>query len=223
MENNSMNNLFEELLKESAALAAKELGEEILQGEKAELSSEHQARMKKMFAAEKRKIRIRKFGRYASRAAAILVVMGIASGAVVFNVDAFRFRFLSMFTKTEPTNTEISFHDGTSYSNGNITIGYVPEGFELDTEKITESLSILKFKKDTEYFTITVRDTYSSISVDTENAKVEKIEINGFDVFYSEKSGDNIFEYYIDDCAINILSNMEKEVLIQVIKNIKIN
>ncbi len=223
MKKNSMNNLFEELLKESAALAAKELGEEIIQGEKEELSKEHQQRMKKMFARAKRKIYMNKFKKYASRAAVLFTFLVVVSGAVVFNVDAFRFRFLNMFTNKQETNTEISFNDGTSYSNGDITLGYVPEGFELEKEENTDYILLLKFINEKEYFTVEKKGTSSRISIDKEDAEVEKMNLNGIDVFYSKKSDVDILTYYIDETTISVYGNTTKDILINIVENIKFN
>ncbi len=224
MNKNGMDDLFEELLRKSAALAAKELGEEAMEGEECELSEEHKKKMKKLFDSEKRKIRMNKFVRYASRTVAVLAAVTIVSfGIKGFDAGALRVRLMNMFTSTEPTNTEISFNDGTSYSNGYITVGYVPDGFELDIEKVLESFSSLRFKRDKEYFTITVRNIDRGISVDTENTIDERMNINGIEVFYSKKSKDNIFTYNINECTVNVMGNIEKEILIQIIEDIKIN
>ncbi|MCI8404724.1 MAG: DUF4367 domain-containing protein [Clostridia bacterium] len=224
MNKNGMDDLFEELLRKSAALAAKELGEEAMEGEECELSEEHKKKMKKLFDSEKRKIRMNKFVRYASRTVAVLAAVTIVSfGIKGFDAGALRVRLMNMFTSTEPTNTEISFNDGTSYSNGYITVGYVPDGFELDIEKVLESFSSLRFKRDKEYFTITVRNIDRGVSVDTENTIDERMNINGIEVFYSKKSKDNIFTYNINECTVNVMGNIEKEILIQIIEDIKIN
>lgn len=66
MNKNGMDDLFEELLRKNATLAAKELGEEAMEGEECELSEEHKKKMKKLFDSEKRKIRMNKFVRYLS-------------------------------------------------------------------------------------------------------------------------------------------------------------
>lgn len=223
MEKSSMDNLFKELLKESASLAAKELGEEIDINVEVEFSKEHQDRMNKLFARENRKIRARKFGAYVSRIAAVLVVVIAVSGVAVFNVDALRVRFLNMFTDTQPTNTEISFKDGNSYSNGTVTVGYMPEGFELETEKVMSNMLFLKFIKGEKYFAIDIRDSYSNASVDTEDAEVEKIDLNGSEVFYSKKESRNILTYYVDKHTIYIIGNIEKNLMIEILKNIKLN
>lgn len=223
MENNNMDNLFEELLRESASLAVKELGEEIEPHPEIEFSKEHQDKMKRLFARERRKIRAKKFGIYASRIAAVLVVVIAVSGVAVFKVDALRVRFLNMFTDTQPTNTEVSFKDGTSYSVGNVTVGFVPEGFEVVDEEVTEYMSYLKFKHDEEYFTIDIDDSYSVISVDTEDTDTEKIDINGIEVLYSNKMNVKIFSYYVDHYAVNVAGNIENKLLTEIIKSLKIN
>lgn len=220
MEKNSMDNLFEELLKESASQAAKELGEEILESEGMELSPEHQQRMKKLFAKHRRKERkIPVFlTRTAVCAASVILVF-----AVIFNADAVKFRFLNMFTNTNPTNTEISFLDGTSYSNSKITVGYVPEGFELETDTIIDDMIYLKFHRDEEYFKIEAGDSFGEGSVDTENSHMEPIEMNGVTLFFTQKEDANFISYCIDEHIVNISSNIEKDLILNIVKHIKFN
>lgn len=220
MEKNSMDNLFEELLKESASQAAKELGEEILESEGMELSQEHRQEMEKLFAKYRRKERkIPVFlTRTAVCAASVILVF-----TVVFNADAVKFRFLNMFTNTNPTNTEISFLDGTSYSNSKITVGYVPEDFELETESITNNRLYLKFRRDEEYFKIEVGDSYGKARVDTENSDTEPIERNGVKMFFTKKEDLNILSYYVDERAVKVWGNIEKDLLIKIAEHIKFN
>lgn len=222
MEKNSMDKLFEELLKESASQAAKELGEEILESEGMELSTEHQQRMKKLFAKHRRKERkIPVFlTRTAVCAASVILVF-----TVVFNADAVKFRFLNMFTNTNPTNTEISFMDGTSYSNSKITVGYVPEDFELETESITNNKIYLKFCHNEEYFKIEVGDSFGEGSVDTENSytELQPIEMNGVTILFTQKEDANFISYCIDEHTVNISSNIEKDLILNIVRHIKFN
>lgn len=219
MEKNSMDNLFEELLKESASQAAKELGEEILESEGMELSQEHRQEMEKLFAKYRRKERkIPVFlTRTAVCAASVILVF-----TVVFNADAVKFRFLNMFTNTNPTNTEISFMDGTSYSNSKITVGYVPEGFELETERLTNMIYV-EFRRDKEYFTIEAKDSFGEAKVDTEDSDTESIERNGIEFFFTKKEDANFISYYVDECAINISANIEKDLMLKIAEHIKFN
>lgn len=223
MENNNMDNLFEELLRESASLAVKELGEEIEPHPEIEFSKEHQEKMNKLFVRERRKIRARKIGVHASKIAAVLVLVAVVSGVAVFNVDALRIRFLNMFTDTQPTNTEISFREGNSYSVGNVTIGFVPEGFEVENEKSTESMSYLKFRYDEDYFEIDIRNSYNNISIDTENAEAEKIEVNGLEILYSKKEDSTFLSCHMNEKVINISGNIDDGLMIEIIKDIRFN
>ncbi len=223
MNSNNMDKLFEELLNESASLTVKELAKELDNEEPAEFSQEHQHRMKKLFAREKRKARMRKLGTYATRTAAVLAVLAVISFAAIFSVGALRVRFLNMFTNKQQTNTEIAFSDGSSYSNDIVTLGYVPEGFELESEKVMKNMSYLKFRKEEEYFTVDIRETFNDISVDTEEAGFEKIELNGSEMFYSEKENVKTLTYCINESTIYIISNLKKEEMIKIQQNIQLN
>lgn len=223
MKNNSMDNMFEELLKKGASLAAEEMGADVSTKTADGFSEEHERRMKKLFAREKHKRRMRRFTMYAARIAAVLAVVTVVSGAVILNVDALKIRFFNMFTNTQTTNTKISYMDGTSYSNDIITISYVPEGFDLDRERLDQNKAYAKFKNSGQYFAVNVADADSDINIDTEDAEAKKLEINGYEVLYSEKEGINIFSYSYDKYAVNVMGNIEKNLMIKIIKNIKFN
>lgn len=223
MSNNSMDNIFEELLKKSASLAAEEMGAEVSKKTVNEFSEEHERKMKKLFAREKRNRRMRRFVVYAVRIAAVLVIVTVVSGAVIFNVDALRIRFLNMFTNTQTTNTKISYKDGTSYSNDFVTIKYVPEGFDLEEEQLKKHMVYMHFANNDQYFVVNVAVSDSTISIDTEDAETKKIEINGSEVLYSKKENTNIFSYSYDKYAVNVMGNIEKDLIIEIIRNIELH
>lgn len=222
----SMDKLFDELLKESAELAAEEMGEEILSEEieEHEFSERHIANMKKLFARERRKIRLRKFAVNISRAAAVVVVLAVVSGATIYHVDAWRIKVMNLFTDTHETNTDISFVDkNASYIIDDITLEYIPEGFEVVENKQSQIVSRVKFKNKDKYFIISINKSHSNSSIDSENASVEKIMINEAEGFYSEKDGSNILSWYNYDHMLSIVGNIDKEIILNIAHNIHFN
>ena len=93
---------------------------------------------------------------------------------------------------------------GYSYSDENITLGYVPDGMELVSKDIGIKTKVLYFSDGERYFNITINSLDSYYNFDTENGISENIEINGMDAFYISTDlvntlvwSDNIYAYIL--------------------------
>lgn len=222
MSKNNTDRLFEELLKEGASLAAEEMGEKA-QEAKEDFSEAHKVKMEKLFARERRKLRIKRVLTYTARIAAIFVIVATVSGLAIFRVDALRVRFLNIFSNTNPTNTDVVFREGEAYTVGNISLEYIPDGFELEKEKVVDEMSLLKFRNRDEFFEILIRNSNCHLSIDTENADVEMVNLNGHEAFYTKKDDTNILAGYIGDNTISLIGNIDKNTLCKIYQKIKFN
>lgn len=215
-------NQIEELLKRGASLAAEEMGNEA-QEDTIEFSEKHKSDMEKIFVRERRKLRIKRGLTYTARIAAVLVIVAAMSGLAIFRVDALRIWIWNVFTRTEPTNTEVRFNEGETYWAGNISLGYIPEGFEISREKIADDTTFLKLKNGEDFFDIFIRDSYYDLSLDTEDAGVTTVNLNGREALYSEKDGTKILAGYLEDKNICLTGNINKNTLYKIYQNIEFN
>lgn len=222
----SMDKLFDEALKEAASLSAEDMGAEILAEnvDDIEFPERHVKNMEKLFARERRKIMLREFAVKLSRAAAVLVVLAVISGAAIYNVDAWRIKVMNLFSDRHETNTDITFIDGnTSYVIGDVTLKYIPDGFEVTENRQSKASSRIQFKNKDKYFIVEVNKAINKSSIDSENASFEKITVNGAEGFYSEKDGSNILSWQAYDHALNIYGNIDKDMIVTIANNIYFN
>lgn len=222
----SMDKLFDEALKEAASLSAEDMGAEILAEnvDDIEFSERHIKNMEKLFARERRKIMLKDFAVKLSRAAAVLVVLAVISGATIYHVDAWRIKVMNLFSDRHETNTDITFVDGnTSFVIGDITMEYIPDGFEEIENKQTQKFSHVKFKNKDKYFIIEVNTSSAKSSIDSENSSVEKIMINEAKGFFYEKDGSNILSWQAYEHVLRIVGNIDKDMIVTIANNIYFN
>ncbi len=110
---------------------------------------------------------------------------------------------------------------GYSYSDENITLGYVPDGMECISSNKTNSTIIVSFSDDLgNYFTLFICDKDTNMSVDTENGVFENIMINDMDGVYISTSVANSVTWYSGEYVNNISGNIQRDVLIRIAENI---
>ena len=154
-------------------------------------SAKHEERMRKLFAKERAKLKRKKLFKNIQRVAACFLALVLVSGVTVMSVDALRVRFLNFVFDTQEIKTRISLkEEGTQYSTEDVTLEYIPAGFVLDREEVDTKKIYLKFKNETEYFSVSVAEATANKSIDTENSAVETMTINDMEAMYSEN--DNI-------------------------------
>ena len=190
-----------------------------------EFSEQHKEKMKKIFDREKKKIWIRKFGKSMQRVAAGLLVVILVSGVAVMSVSAWRVKFLNFIFDTKQTNTEITTNEDTNqatYNTDLLSLNYIPEGFSLEKQMIAEDLTYLKFSDSVNEFIISITPLEGKVSLDTENAYCEKININDNEALYSETDTENILVIENREEIISIKSSLKRDEIIKIAQNLKI-
>lgn len=133
---------FDLLIGEASAMADSALGAEIPDpGEEVGFSENHKKKMRALFKRERRR-EFHKNHPGAKRAAAVVLVLALASSAAaIYNTDAWREIKMHFMVVPGSLNTHINFSDerSTSYSDGFSTLGYIPQGFELTEDKSSEN------------------------------------------------------------------------------------
>ena len=222
-----MNDIFDKMLDEYLDEAAKNAagasyGEE--NDEDVEFSQMHEAKMERFFAAQRKKQSAKKYRRILKAAACVLLAVAVGSGVTIFSVDALRTRFLNFVFVPSKPNTDYNFGDYAQnrYSDSDITLNYIPEGFKLaDKVKSSESIDLLFKNDEKSYFYFNVNDITVQSSIDTENATVENITVNGYDGVYISNDNINALVWHDNRYSYDIIGNISKENIIKIAKNLK--
>ena len=111
---------------------------------------------------------------------------------------------------------------GYSYSDENITLGYVPDGMKCEKSERTENTLTVCFLDDLEnYFVILICNKSVHKSIDTENGTVENIMINDSDAAFITTPNGNTLIWYSDDLVYNLYGNLPKKDMLMIAENLK--
>lgn len=226
MNNDAYEEVLDILLDEGAKEADRRIGEGLTETEEdISFSAEHMKKMKTLFSAERRKIKRKKLKKYARTAACMAAAAVIVSGITIYNVDALKVRFMNFVHEIGKPNSDISFLDngGMPYSDNNITFDYVPMGFEMveniESKPISNSWF---FESNDQYFVVATSIMEGTMSIDTENALVENISINGLEGICSLKETVTILVWHDNQTVFTIYGDIPKEEIVKIAENLKL-
>lgn len=214
----------EDILTCAAMLADSDIGEKLEEpDEEIVFSKEHQNKMKRIFRKERQKEFLKVFSKHAQRAACILLVLIIGSGIAIYSVEAWRIKILNFVLEIGQPNTDFNFSDngGSSYSDDDITLEYVPMGFEMTNSYSTRQKVFLTFTNGEKYFHIVITDIDTNSSIDTENGTMDKTEVNGFEAIYTTNHNINAIIWHNNELVFRISGNILKEEILKIAENIK--
>ena len=101
-----------------------------------------------------------------------------------------------------------------------IEIGYMPEGFELEKNYITDNYKACGYSNDTKWINIYKTKIDSKIEFDTEYKNKDSVIINGYDgVYYSDASDFNGIVWNNGYFIYRIQGNISKDELIKIAEN----
>ena len=157
------------------------------------------------------------------------IVVGVAAfitvaGITVFGVEALRIQVMNFFIELTDSYTKIDFTNEKADNpaeSGNIKLDYLPEGFSLCKSEIEDDKVFLQFEKEAKYFNILRRGSNSAMNIDSENAEIERIDINGKEAYYSTNENINILVFHDNTYSYEISGNIEREEIISIAQNIK--
>lgn len=221
--NDSFEKVFDALLDQAAAEADARLGAQAETiDEDVVFSKQHEKQMKKLFRQERRR-EAPKWAVYSRRAACVLLVCFLASGTVLFSVDAWRVNFLNFFFEAGKPNTDYHFGDegGISYADDDITLGYVPNGFVLTKKESSNHSLFLMFEREEQYFQFSVDDITIRANIDTENAIVTPIQINGVEGMLISNNNINAVVWHDDTLVYEFVGNISTEELLKIAKKVE--
>ena len=220
-ENNAVDRVLDLFIEEAAIIASERIGAAYPEPEGVEISPELDQRMEQVLNKIGRRYTMRKIATFTRKAAVVLLVMIAVSALMVFSVEAWRVEFLNLFVTETPVNSFITFEKGTSYHDENISIGYIPEGYEITINNSSAGNVYLLFQNGESYFDLSRGLISSNISIDTEDASVKRIDINGYEGYYSIKGQDSIMVWGYSSYSYMLAGDIGEPLLLEIAKSIK--
>ncbi len=218
-----LDSLIDEAIPTVEAMPDKNLPEE----KEVAFSEEFETRMGKFFDNERKKRRRKAIARRTKYIAASIAIVFAVSGAAVMSVDAFRVRVFNFVVERRKTNAKITVNEGVqlnSYETDEISLEYIPEGFQLHNDESTENMIFLNFENKDQLFSVSVVSLNAVMTVDTENADVENMTINGMEALYIENEKMKMVVMHDDEKIYTVEGeNIEKAELLNIAQNLKIN
>ncbi len=188
------------------------------------LSADFEKRMSKLFAAERRKQRKKTYTKYGRIAAIFVAAVLVVSVVSILSVDAWRMKFYNKFIHRDDSGTDISLVESVEEGGleiENITVQYIPDGFalkQIDKDDDGEIYFLLFENNENKSFSLDVSNNSDSISVNSEDADVEKILIKGYDAFLNIDNikNESIIIYNDDKYFYTIAGSIETSELINI-------
>lgn len=143
---------------------------------------------------------------------ALLLTAFVVPSSREFIID--RFDIFSRYKLTESNNNAI---------NGEITVGYIPEGFKL-TNKQELSRLIMNDYTDSNggIFVVSKYSSSTEVDFDIETGNIEKINVNGKTyMFYVDNNNYNFLVWNVNDYVYQIDGNLPKDELLKIAETVK--
>jgi len=210
------------LLDEAATQAEEQLLDELEEPtEEIVLSERHKKQMQKLFREERKQHLRKAWVQHSKKIACFIGILFVVSAISISSVDAWRKTFMNFFYDPDKPNMEIAFNENEwHYSNKNFSINYVPLGFEKTEEASTSATEYVRFSKDDDYFSVKINFLNGHTSIDTENATLENLTVNGYEAIISIKPEIKILLWHTDEYVFRVSGTLEKEKLLRIAESI---
>lgn len=156
-------------------------------------------------------------------AAIALISIGIGFSTLMMSVEAFRVSVFNLFVSEEKTHT--LFEQVQDDMLEQLLIPYprmMPKGFQLYSYEEFATIKVLEFQNSAEdYVTYTLTDAGGSVMLNTEEAKVEVIEIENNEYTLTSSEAKLQVFWHDEDYNYNIVTNLDLEKLKKIINSIK--
>lgn len=166
--------------------------------------------------------------RISKRAAAVLVIITGIMSIVTISVDAFRVKFFNMVLETKE-KFGLMFYEET-YQEQQILLpedwtgyapSFLPEGYSLLDHEAGTSISRLTYiNGDGDIIELLQGTMISNSQIDTENAKVIDVDINGASGILAEKESEIIIGWSEKDSSLLLRGNLDRSTLLKVAEKI---
>lgn len=188
-------------------------------------SKKFERKINKLIKEQRRSSFMRTFANYGKKVAIIFLIITSIAFATTMSVEAYRVKVIEVITEVWEEFTSIIFKNKENINDGILVPAVpkcVPEGFSILEEKIYD------YRYTVIYVDVNNREIFYEQSVlssgqvllDTENTKVETIEIDSKEIFFFTNKGINQI-YWIDDSYIyTFISSIDKEEIIKMAESI---
>lgn len=184
----------------------------------AERSEKHEKWKRKLFD----KMRNDRYHRFTTKTVRVMLVAAVLWALLLtaFVIPSSRefiidnFDIFSTYKLTESNDNSV---------NGEITVGYIPEGFELENKHINSNLVAYDYKSN-EDIVITIMKLTSSIKIefDTETGSIEELVVDGQAyTFYVDKNDYKYLVWNKNDYVYQINGRLSKEEILKIAEAVK--
>ena len=184
----------------------------------AEYTKSHEKWKRKLF----NKMRDNRYHRFTTKTVKVLMIAAVLSALLLtaFVIPSSReyiidnFEIFSRYKITENNKNSV---------NGEITVGYIPEGFELDSSEIQLKHIYCRYtSKDNTELVISKSASSIEVDFDTEVGTIEDIVISGthYTCFVDAKKYYHLV-WNQNDCVYQIHSSISKDELLKIAETVK--
>ena len=184
----------------------------------AEYTKNHEKWKRKLF----NKMRDNRYHRFTTKTVKVLMIAAVLSALLLtaFVIPSSReyiidnFDIFSRYQITEPNDNSV---------NGEITVGYIPEGFELEATVAKDKHILCNYlSKNSEFFMISKFSSSIKVEFDTEQGQIENIIIDGKTyTYFVDKDNYNYLIWNENDYVYQIDGSIPKEELLKIAKTVK--
>lgn len=189
-------------------------------------SKDFDRKMKLLIKREKSNPLIKAIVIKSKRIAIIFLLIIIVTFTTIMGVEALRARFFKVIMEIYRELTSFSFILDGEKSDVKFQMmepEYIPAGFsKTDTDKQYTTVYITYTDKaGAEIIFEQNYITSNKVIIDTEDSKTEKLQINGYDVYYISGKGTNQLIWFDSEYAFSLMAPIDKGELIKMAESIK--
>lgn len=164
------------------------------------------------------------------RTAAILIFAIITATILTMGVEAYRVRFFNMLLETTKKSTTVEYTSDTEEVSYELLsdlddyyyLSFVPDGYDLLDVKILDTTIIMSFSGEEENIIRFKQGDLGAVShIDTENAEITTVEINGKEAILSVKEDVSIIAWSNNICSFTIVGEVNHEEIIKMAESIR--
>lgn len=156
-------------------------------------------------------------------AAITLITIGLTFSTLMMSVEAFRVSVFNLFVTEEQTHT--LFEQVEDDMLEQLLIPYprmLPQGYQVYSYEQVAGISIIEFRDKSEgYITYTITDAGGSVMLNTEEAKVETIEIQNNEYTLATSEAKLQAFWHDEEYNYSIVTNLDLKNLKKIINSIK--
>ena len=154
-------------------------------------------------------------------AATLILIMGLA----VVTSEGVRLKVTSLFRSDAPNSIRIIDDSNLVVDLEKVQLGYVPEGFEVESDETFLDMERKIKYSDVEEKAITLLLTKTemySYNVDNESNDYEEVKINDKQGYIFLDGMNNVIVWQMGDCTVQLSSTVNNDELIKIASNVKV-